>query len=659
MTVSTPLPPVDRRLTEIRHLDLPCDFIAPRTKAAWESRVRELREHILTSTGLLPAPEKCPLKARISERIERDGYSIEKVYFESLPGFFVTGNLYRPLDVSGKCPGVLNPHGHWKNGRLADEPDGSIPARCISFARQGCVAFSWDMAGYNDSSQLEHRTFGGDRERLWGLSLMGLQLWNSIRSVDFLLSLPDVDSSRIACTGESGGGTQTFLLTAVDDRIQLSAPVNMISGHMQGGCLCENAPNLRIETNNIEIAAMMAPRPMMMISATGDWTVNTPSLEFPAIREVYQLYDAEDRLDHAQIDAGHNYNVDSRNAVYPFFGKWLFGSDDVSRFVERPFTAEPPENLLVFAREPVPAHAVDAETLIRYWTRQATLQLDKIRPSDARSLRKFRQTLTPAFRSAVGAVAPERERLIETLKSRRQGDGFTAQHLYIGRAGAGDRIPATLYLPSVAPRGAALAVHADGRKGLSGDDGRTPGATLQALLRENHAVLSIDACMTGESQGGADTGRYAYPTTYNRTTVGHRVQDIVTAATYLRTCIGVAQISLIGAGDAGLWGLLACGIDPHIHRAALDMALFDNRDDEAYLSRLYIPCLRRVGGLDTAAALAAPADLLLHNIGAAFDAERIAEIYRAADAPDRLRVSKTTPSGSQIAQWAVAGPAGR
>ncbi len=172
-------------------------------------------------------------------------------------------------------------------------------------------------------------------DQLWGTSLCGLQLWNSIRSLDFLESLPEVDPARIGCTGASGGGTQTFLLTAVDDRVKVSAPVNMISAHFQGGCVCENPPNLRLESSNLEIAALTAPRPMLMVSATGDWTVNTPTVEYPSIREIYRLFGAEDQLEWAQVDAGHNYNRESRECVYKFFGRFLPVRDDAD-LVERP-----------------------------------------------------------------------------------------------------------------------------------------------------------------------------------------------------------------------------------------------------------------------------------------------------------------------------------
>ena len=178
---------------------------------------------------------------------------------------------------------MLAPHGHAQYGRLEHGPLFSVPSRGINHARQGYVVFAYDMIGYNDTMQIPH-AFGGPREQLWGIGPLGLQLWNSMRALDFIQSLPDVDPEKIVVTGESGGGTQTFLLCAVDSRPKWSAPVNMISFIMQGGSPCENAPNLRLDTNNVEIGSLMAPKPMLMVSATGDWTRNTPKEEYPAIK---------------------------------------------------------------------------------------------------------------------------------------------------------------------------------------------------------------------------------------------------------------------------------------------------------------------------------------------------------------------------------------
>ena len=345
------------------------------SKAQWAKRAAYLREHVLASTGLLPLPEKAALNPVIFDEITRDGYRVAKVYFESLPGFYVTGNLYRPPGA-GPFPAVLSPHGHWKNGRLENTDIVSGPGRAINLARQGFVVFSYDMIGYGDSRQLTH-TFGGRRENIWGLSLSGLQLWDSIRSLDFLQALADVEPDAIGVTGESGGGTQTLMLAAVDDRAVVAVPVNMISLHMQGGCLCENPPGLRFDTTNVEIASTIAPRPMLMVSATGDWTNETLEVEYPAVRSIYTLFGAADRVAAVRFRAEHNYNKDSREAMYRWMARWLqHAPADVER-QERPFTAEPASDLLVLHSRALPANALDAKGLTSWWIDAASRQLDE------------------------------------------------------------------------------------------------------------------------------------------------------------------------------------------------------------------------------------------------------------------------------------------
>jgi len=194
---------------------------------------------------------------------------------------------------------------------------------------------------------------------------MGWQLWNSIRAVDFVTSLPDVDANRIGATGASGGGTQTFLLMAVDPRIQAAAPVNMISATMQGG-VCENVPNLRVggnnDTSNMVIGALMAPRPLLLVSATGDWTRNTPNEEYPAIRSIYSLLGAAESVQQQQVDEQHNYNKQSREAVYRFFGEKLLGSQGPVQ--EKRFQVEQLGDLLALHGRQRPENAVTFDELI-------------------------------------------------------------------------------------------------------------------------------------------------------------------------------------------------------------------------------------------------------------------------------------------------------
>lgn len=294
-------------------------FQAPASAAEWKQRREELKKQILWAAGLDPAPPRSELTPRSFGKTTGDGYTVENIAIRTMPGFWLAGNLYRPLNAQGKLPAILHPHGHWTGGRLENTDNCSSPSLASALARGGAIVFAYDMVGYNDTTQLPHKFGQGKRELLWNFGPFGIQLWNSIRAADYLLSLPEADPKRLGMTGASGGGTQTFILTAVDDRIRAAAPVNMVSFSMQGGCECENAAGLRIGSNNVEIAAIAAPRPMLMVAATGDWTKNMLEEELPAVKSVYRLYGAEELVSAVRIDAPHNYNRDSRAAVYRFF----------------------------------------------------------------------------------------------------------------------------------------------------------------------------------------------------------------------------------------------------------------------------------------------------------------------------------------------------
>lgn len=378
------------------------------SRAEWEARAAQLREHVLASAGLLPLPVKTPLNTLVFDEVVHLDYSVAKVYFESLPGFYVTGNLYRPVG-QGPFPAVLSPHGHWAYGRLENTAVNSVPGRAIGLARLGFVVFTYDMIGYDDSRQLPH-TFDGRRENLWGLSLSGLQLWNGIRGLDFLQSLPYVRKDAIGMTGESGGGSQTFLLAAVDARVAVAVPVNMISLHMQGGCLCENMPGLRLDTNNVELAATIAPRPLLMVSATGDWTSETPEVEYPAVRRLYRLVGAEDRVSAVRFEAEHNYNRDSREAMYAWMVRWLKQGPADARIPERPFTVDPLQRLLVFYGQPLPIGAATRDTLTASWIRAAQQQL-RTTSLDTRSA---------ALRHALALAGPSAPRPVPATPGRRK-----------------------------------------------------------------------------------------------------------------------------------------------------------------------------------------------------------------------------------------------
>ena len=620
------------------------------TKAEWTAKAAELREHILVSNGLTPMPEKTPLNAHVFGRIEREDYTVEKVYFEAYPGFFTTGNLYCPKGRKGPFPGIVSPHGHWGRGRLENSDAGSVPGRCINFAKQGYVIFSYDMVGRCDSGEQIDHGYGGEREALWGLSLMALQLWNAIRAVDFLETLPDVDTDRIGCTGASGGGTQTFMLTAVDDRIKVSAPVNMISAHMQGGCLCENAPNLRLDISNIEIGALMAPKPLLLVSATGDWTKDTPTVEYPAIRSIYAHFDAEDKIHEVQIDADHNYNKDSREAVYAWFGKWFLGEEDATKFREVPFEVEKDEDLLVFHNRELPEHTLDAEGLTRSWIESAEEQLAARKPINAASLDQFREEMGAALRHSLAISIPDSIRPNPV-----QGDDFTAQPFVIGGT---NQLPSLFLTPKaeVGSGSATLIVHPQGAMNLINPETGQPARLVSDLLAAGESVLGTDLFLTGthssaEGKVIRDTS-YRFFTTYNRTDAALRVQDILTALAYLKSQTGLSTLNLIGLGEAGLWCLLAAGFTD-VEHTVVDANQFDSGNDATYLHTLPIPSIRRVGDFRTAGTLVASRHLLIHNTSNTFQTDWIADVYRAVGAADLLRVEAEAVSEADIAAWLV------
>ncbi len=643
----------DARSAVTRHLDMAFSMPEYRSREEWLARRDSLRQQILVSAGLWPSPDKSPLKSQIFGRLDRDGYSIEKVYFQSYPGFFVTGNLYRPLGKKGPHPGVLSPHGHWTYGRLENSALASVPARCVTMARQGYVVFSYDMVGYNDSRQVNHR-FQGEREALWGFGSLGLHLWNSIRAVDFLESLPDVDKSRLACTGASGGGTQTFLLAAVDDRISVSAPVNMISAHMQGGDVCENAPNLRIDTNNMEIAALMAPRPMIMVSASGDWTKNTLTVEFPAIQKIYRFLAAEEKLTAVQVNAEHNYNRQSREHVYRWFGKWLLGDQRPESLAEKGPSIDPVSEMLVFYGRSLPPEMKNEREIVEDYIRAAAARIDSMKPKDQSSWESYRAAFGPALKYSVMAEQPSPGEVQATEIQTAESADFRATHLLLGRKGKGDRLPATLWAPpgKTAAQQTVLLMHPLGAQGVEAQG--SPSTLIRALLGHGSSVLVPDLFNTGRA-AFERLEKKNFFTTYNRTDAANRVQDILTSLAYLRAQSGGQMTRVVGLETTGPLCLVARAFAGTDTPFAVDMARLNAAEDESFLKSLNIPLIRRAGDFKTAAVLNVQSPLWIYNASESFPSDWVRSVYGSLSKSSLLRIESDRAEESSLLNWLLEG----
>lgn len=338
-------------------------------RTAWEKYAHHVRDRIQEGAGLAPFPRRTPLNAIIRARRVYDGYSVENVAFESVPGYFVTGNLYRPLTAKKPSAVVLSTHGHARRIEKPEDYDQharfspSMQTRCAALARMGAVVFSIDMFGNGDSIQL----VGQDAHRT--PFAMTIQAWNAVRALDFLLSLDGVDPKRVGATGESGGATQLFLLSALDSRVSVTVPVVMVSAHFFGGCPCESGRPIHRSAdhfvNNTMIAALAAPRPMLVVSDGKDWTLNVPKVEYPFLQKLYDYYGAGELVANVHLpDEGHDYGPSKRAAMYRFMATHL-GLDLAALptkgtgFDESWMTVERAGPLHVFDAElPVPPHAL-------------------------------------------------------------------------------------------------------------------------------------------------------------------------------------------------------------------------------------------------------------------------------------------------------------
>jgi hypothetical protein len=596
----------ERRYRDLAHTDTVFTPRMPADADDWRTRSALLRAQVGWAAGLLPEPERPPITATVHRRIEHGDVVVEAVSFESSPGLFVTGNLYRPANVTGRVPAVLCPHGHWRNGRLHHDELGSVPARCITLARLGAVVFAYDMLGFQDSSrQCKHGDARLDTRAnaLWGIGTFQLQTWNSIRVLDWLASRDDVDADRIGVTGASGGGTQTFILSAIDPRVRVAAPVNMVSTIMQGGCVCENAPGLRIGTDNAEIAALFAPKPLLLVSATGDWTRNNPTVEFPYVRTIYALLGAEDRVENAHFDAPHNYDRRSRAAMYRFFVRELFGRSDESPIEEGTIEVPPRQHMIAFADGEAPDGVLDADALVARLRADAETRIGTLAPIDTQRLSRLGEIVATSIEHAIGARFP------------RAGEvGTTSDGERVGRAGR-----------TLPWRVVAADSDGDGHTTLciddSGLDVRNVWPELVETLGRSGRVVAVEPFGTGTNVVPAGTtparGSTRYFATFHRTDDAETVYDLVTALGALLLDPRVASLDVVATGRTAPALLAARALVPaelarqKSLRTVVDLGGFADGDDADYLARLELVGIRRAGGLRALAAEAATGPLWL------------------------------------------------
>ena len=564
----------------------------------WEKQRLELRRHLRLCAGLSAQTAAFAARGRVVSRFEHEGLVVENLSIETLPGLYLVGNLYRPARASGRLPLVLHPHGHAMHARTVPLDMYSVPHRAMNCALQGLAAFSYSMIGYDrDTGQLEHGTLlrGPEKEicNTLGLSMFGLQLNNSIKALDYLLSRDDLDAKRVGCTGESGGGTQTYFLAALDDRVAVAAPAVMLSGHFQGGCVCENAPLLHLQYSNLHYAALIAPRPLLLLGCTGDWTHHLREREYPSLRKLYRKYGKQSAIGCFYQDEGHNYDRASREAVYAWMVRWLKDPARRSRPIAESEAPVPTtEQLLVFDK-PVPPHrrAIGTQKqLIAMWRGLHTAA------APAADVVDVLQLQVPATEDVlIRSQAPRHQ-------YRTQRDGL--HRIVYGRFSEDSAIQCR-FLPPQRGKRTHLILRAWRDQAAWERFCRRPPARVAQLMAEGGGVL-VPLLFGQSPDAGVDEFRHLaddsyLATTYNRTEHMHRAGDILTTVRMAQAELGVqpAKLTAVADGDTGLLAMAAWAfLSSQVRCGPLvaDLAGADLRQPETWSKRAYFPLLMAVGG---------------------------------------------------------------
>jgi len=579
-----PHPSLDWRLSPFRHTNVRMPARRFFSKEEVDARREELVFNLRMSAGLYPWPEKTPLNTRTELVGHYEGYSIYKIMFETFPGFWSTGNLYMPNPLKGKHPAILYCMGHYEEQRLTRIEDQDTPQQLANFARMGFISLVPDMVGKVDSKQITH-DYGREEKDLWQSNALGVQTWNNLRALDLLCDMPEVDAERIGMTGCSGGATQTLILSLLDERIKAMAPINMISLEMQGGCQCENAPGLRRHTENGELCCMLAPRPLFLSGSTGDWTRNLQTIEYPLLREIYHLYDADDKLEHYYQVAVHQYNAKTRHRVYSFFARTLMGEDP--HWVEQPIEVEDLQDLTWFRGE---GHAPGVSSDEEFFQNHRTELQQRVATVGKEDRLKMLAWITGVTEQELFTADPSVFHL----------DGLTMEHDAAVTHG-GVSIPFLRLIPNNWDhKRVCLALSGEGKDCVD-------KPAIRQLLQDGVAILSGDLFMLGEFIDGikrpiTDAQGLRHFNCFHYTAAGYSIQDA--ALLWQAACRMGTECSIWAESDAARAVAAALPFLKGVKACQLESDALKLESDADYMAKFNVPGIMLVGGIEGCLALA-------------------------------------------------------
>ncbi len=655
------------------------------TQSAVDQRRAYIRKTMLEGLGGLP--ERTPLNARTVGVVERDRYKVEKVIFESQPGFYVTANVYLPKSGSPPYPAVLYPLGHEQGGKSHDAWQRMLG----SLATKGYVALAWDPPGQGERAQMYDRDFKqrklvrsttehtmlGIQCLVTGDSLARYTIWDGIRALDYLLSRPEVDKGRVACTGNSGGGTHTAYLSALDDRIGVAAPSCYLTSWSKlldtiGPQDAEQLimPWIGAGLDHGDFVIAFAPKPYLILSAIRDFfSIAGARATYAEAQALYQRLGAAEKIAMSEVDRGHGYHQPNRLAAYRWLARWLKGEED----------NEPEPNIDIAAFHELActetgqvATSLGGETVFTLNNKRAE-RLDPELPKieGASDLPSYRREIRDRVRKL--AVIDYQAADVETTPyGAIQRSGYRVEKLTY-ESEPGILIPALAFVPDGGPERKPAILYVDGN-GKSAE-GRE-GGDIEWLVKTGHVVLAPDLRGLGETRqltedSGSDWPRYfgdynSAMTSFllDETLVGMRTVDVLRGLDLLtaRDDVDSDRISGIGKRAGALPLLYAAVLDERIQRVAFEEILVsyrsvvEHRIHRQVLENIIPGVLKQFDLQDLIAGLA-PRDVLVVNpvdpLGnplwpdPARDAyARPMETYRTAGAADSIRIVRREPEQS-------------
>jgi len=618
------------------------------TLKEWESAREEIKRNFFASMGGL-ADERTPLNARIVGKVERGDYVIEKIVFESRPDFLVTSNLYLPRNALFPAPAVIHVHGHAREHGKRYELYQSVS---IGLAKRGYVVFFIDASGHGERTPQGHSE--GFAMLPGDIPLEGLQMWDNMRALDYLCTREEVDIQRIGCTGCSGGGNQTMYLSALDERIAVSAPVAAVTLYrdlfFRGiGCACECVPNVLRYGEQNAILGLIAPRPLLIAAGIRDsiFPIVGAREVYEKVCSIYQLYDAEDKIAIAEEYVQHGYHRPMREAVYGWFDKWLMHRGDGSPQEEGEVVPEPPteDTLNCFQGGSFPK---DSETIFTVYAKHLKQKPEPAMPKESENIQNWQDRLrSDIVDSVFGGFPPKsagtKIKVTESVKN----DGYVVEKLfYVSEPGI--IIPAILARPTGVGKPPVLfRFHADGKKAA------LDATPVDEYLSQGVAVFAIDARGTGETK--ADRRVITNNSiVLGKPLVGQWVWDILRGVDVLarREDLDATRILLWGEGTAALAALFATGLDERLSGVACDKLLASYRAVASFSlpTEVFIPQILNYADIPQIAALIAPRSLYIANpvnganepvpdetLNTAFSATR--DVYELLKAESELTVT--------------------